>query len=190
MVRLNPRSLREEPCHLLKRLGPLSGGLPSLSGPACSRTWGTWALSISAGSLPGVIVEDIVSEPPKMLAIHTVDMLPFIEVGDRESIPKVNGLLEIRGNVSNRLSFIVVKDLFHRDRAFRERCFSGQTATRKSLNFYQFIRNGPVRQPQSRLNGLRGLEETFTRVPFAPLIYRANSTALVSRMTVTLICPG
>jgi hypothetical protein len=42
----------------------------------------------------------------------------------------------IRGNVSNRLSFVVVKDLFHRDCAFRDTYLSGQTATRKSLNHF------------------------------------------------------
>jgi hypothetical protein len=141
-------------------------------------------------SLPLVIVKDIVSEPPKVLAIHTIDMLPFIEVGDGEPVPKVNGLPVIRGNVSNRLSFVVVKDLFHRDCTFREKCLSGQTATRKDLNSYQFIRNDPVRQPQSRHNGLRGSKKMFMTAHFAPWVYRANSTALVSRMTVTLICPG
>jgi len=80
-------------------------------------------------SLPVVCVKDVISEPPKMLAIHTKDMLPFIEVGDREPVPKVNGLAVIRGNVSNRLSFVVVKDLFHRDCTLREKFLSGQTAT-------------------------------------------------------------
>jgi hypothetical protein len=40
----------------------------------------------------------------------------------------------IRSNVSNRVSFIAVKNLFHGDCAFRETCGSRQTATGKALN--------------------------------------------------------
>ena len=93
-----------------------------------------WSLGYTNGtgevsepcSLAMVIVEDIVSEPPKVPAIRTIYMLLFIKVGDGEPVPKVDGPPVIRRNVGNRLSFVVIKDRFHQEIAFRERRLSGQ----------------------------------------------------------------
>jgi hypothetical protein len=64
-------------------------------------------------SLSIMIVDYFVFEPPEMPSVKTVHVIFTKQVGDRQSLPEINGPVKIGGNVGDRLPNPIIENRLH-----------------------------------------------------------------------------